>query len=65
MTAVLILTLLLWWGCGALLVYRSGERDFCRPAVNLPFALLWPVALPVTVALGILWVWDQDLDLTE
>jgi hypothetical protein len=64
MTAVLTLTLGLWWGCGALLVYRSGERAYSPWRANLPFAVLWPLTIPVSVAYWSLRQ-EDDMDPTE
>jgi hypothetical protein len=59
------IALLCFYMGAALLVERSGRRAYSPAWVNVPFSLLWPVSLPLSVALGLLGVWDEDLDPTE
>jgi predicted membrane-bound mannosyltransferase len=49
----------------AALLIRSGYRDYSAAWASVPFSLLWPISLPLTVVLGLLGVWDDDWDLTE
>jgi hypothetical protein len=63
MTVTMILATL--WALGAWVMMGSGHRAYSPLWINIPFSLLWPVSLPLSVALGLLGLWDQDLDPTE
>ena len=54
--------LILVWSTGAVLIWKLQQRNFAFGSLSLAFAAVWPLAVPLSILIGLVGWWADGDD---